>query len=136
MCHSAPVTTTTPAARPTAPGRQVWFVLGLLALAVQLWSLYTPNPPGGVTFPHADKVVHVLLFAVPVACFCRAASRPLLVAGIFALHAVLSELVQYHWVSGRSGSPADAVADMLGVGAGWLWAAWPPGRTQHRRDEA
>ena len=38
----------------------------------------------------------------------------------FAVNAVVSELYQARPGSGRSGDPYDAVADLVGIAAGWL----------------
>ncbi|GAA1390882.1 VanZ family protein [Luteococcus peritonei] len=119
--------TATPARHQTW-SRRAWLVLGLLAVAFQAWALYTPSPPGGVNFTHADKLVHFALFFMPVTFFCLAQLRPVLVAGAFAVHAVVSELVQYRFVAGRSGSPADAITDLAGIIGGWLLARGVAGR--------
>lgn len=91
-----------------------------LALMVQLAVLYAPRAPavgGGVG---VDKVVHVLVFgAVAVAALrCGLPSVPVLL--VSAAHAVVSELAQALLLSGRSGDPADVVADLVGVGVGAL----------------
>jgi hypothetical protein len=44
-------------------------------------------------------------------------------AGLLAVHAVSSELVQHWLLANRSGDPADVAADLLGVGLG-LAVAW------------
>ncbi|MBT9255839.1 VanZ family protein [Phycicoccus sp. MAQZ13P-2] len=106
-------------AAPPRPGR----VAGALALAatiVQLVVLYVPRAPGVDPFPHADKVVHLTVFLVPVALAVLAGVRVRWAAGVFAAHAVLSEVVQATLLPARSGDPLDAVADLTGVALGAL----------------
>jgi hypothetical protein len=100
-------------------------LLGLLALAVvaQLAVLYAPAQPDGVpSFVHADKVVHVLVFLVPTALALLAGFRPRVVVGVFAGHAVVSEVVQGVLLPSRAGDPLDVLADLTGVALGVL--AW------------
>ncbi len=89
-------------------------------LAVQLVVVYLPgSPDGGLELPWlpgADKVVHSLIFAIPVYLFARLTRRVGLVAGVFALHAVVSELVQWWFIPYRDGDPWDVVADLIGIG--------------------
>lgn len=91
----------------------------LLAVAVHLFGLYWPGSPDstGFGFPGADKIAHVLLFAVPVWLLGRLTGRVWLVAGIFVAHAVASELIQHQFLPNRSGDPFDLVADLVGVAA-------------------
>ncbi len=114
--ETAPATTS-PAGR---SGRPV--VIGLLALAVavQLVVLYAPSTGGPALFPQADKVVHLLVFLVPVALALVAGFRRRLVVAVFAAQAVLSEVVQAVFLPYRSGDPLDAVADLTGVALGVL----------------
>jgi uncharacterized membrane protein YhdT len=103
-----------------AAGRWRWGVLAVAALAVHLVALYLPGDPSGSLelpwLPGADKVVHVLLFAVPTYLFGRLTRRVGLVAGVFAVHAVVSELIQWRFVPYRDGDPFDALADLVGIG--------------------
>ena len=84
-------------------------------------------------FPSADKVQHALGFALPMflvlltsQSYAARAGRTLrsvwvaAVAGVFAINAVVSELVQARPGSGRSGDPFDAIADLIGIALGWL----------------
>jgi VanZ family protein len=107
-----------------APGRPrpaaavwLWFAL---AVAVNLIVVFWPSIPAGAPrlFPHADKLAHAAVFAA-VAYTGRRARLPL-VPLVLALtvHAVESELVQQYLLSGRSGDPADSVADLIGMCAG------------------
>ena len=38
--------------------------------------------------------------------------------GVFAAHAVVSELIQHVWYQHRTGDPLDVVADWIGIAAG------------------
>ncbi|SDS88605.1 hypothetical protein SAMN04488543_2582 [Friedmanniella luteola] len=111
-------------------------VLAGLAVAAQLWGLYrVSGPPSPGWFPHADKLEHGLGFALPVGLLLLALGlrrlargrRPsrrtlLVVVGVFAAHAVVSEVVQHTFYTGRTGDPLDALADGVGIAAGALVA--------------
>ncbi len=99
-------------------GRAMLWVLLVVAVAVQLVVLYVPSGVGQQPFPGSDKVVHVLVFLVPVLVALLAGMRPALVVGVFAGHAVVSETVQALFLPGRSGDPADVIADLTGVALG------------------
>ncbi len=104
--------------------------LSVVAIAVQCYGLYRPvGPPQPDWLPYADKIAHLLGFAVPVALvllsvawFARVPSRPVMIAVVaaFAGQAVLSELVQAYLLPNRAGDLADLVADGLGIGLGVL----------------
>jgi VanZ family protein len=84
-------------------------------VVLQFFALYWPrvDVQGPVTW--SDKVVHVILFAVPTAAGLLAGFRPVYVVGAMALHAPASELVQHYLLPHRSGDLGDAVADLCGV---------------------
>lgn len=107
-------------------------MLAGLALAVQLVVLYLPgSPDGGLELPWlpgADKLVHALVFAVPTYFFGRLTRRVGLVAGLFAVQAVVSELVQWRFIPYRDGDPFDALADLVGIGLAVLLLKRRPGR--------
>ena len=94
--------------------------LAAVALVVQLVAVYLPGSPGGGLelpwLPGLDKVVHFLIFGAPVYLFGRLTRRVGLVAGVFAVHAVVSELVQWRFIPYRDGDPLDALADLVGIG--------------------
>ena len=94
-----------------------------LAVAVQLVVLYSPEAGGPPLFPQGDKVTHLLVFLVPVALAVVAGFPRVVVAGVFAAQAVLSEVVQAVLLPHRSGDPLDAVADLTGVALGVLVGA-------------
>ena len=93
-----------------------------LAVAVQLVVLYAPEGGGPPLFPNADKVVHVVVFLVPVALALLAGFRRSVVVVVFAGQAVLSEVVQGLLLPHRSGDVLDVVADLTGVALGVLVA--------------
>ncbi len=111
---------TTPRASPArARGRSTAaVVLAAIAVAAQLLVLYWPvvTVEGPVSW--TDKVVHLLVFAVPTYAVGWALGSARTAALIFAIHAPLSELVQHYVLPGRSGDPWDVVLDLVGVALG------------------
>ena len=83
----------------------------VLQLCVLYWPVVTVEGPVSWT----DKVVHVLVFAVPTYLVGRALRRVGPVVAIFLVHAPVSELVQHFLLPGRSGDVWDAVVDVIGV---------------------
>jgi VanZ family protein len=120
-------------------------VLAGLGLVVHLWGLYrVTGPPSPPWFPNADKVEHLVGFGLPLllvllTLWLRARSRgralPVRVVAVvvaaFALHGVVSELVQHFFYTGRTGDPFDTAADWVGVLLGLL-AFRLVGRTSRR----
>lgn len=117
---------------------QVLTGLAIAVVLVHLYGLYRPTgPPPSLWFPHSDKVQHALGFAAPVALILLArlparrdlgAARELrgrfvaVVVVVFALHAVVSEVIQHLAYVHRTGDPVDVLADWVGVAAGWVAA--------------
>ncbi len=89
-------------------------VVGGAHLAALYWPRVTVAGP--VTW--TDKVVHPVLFLVPLVVWSLWWGRWQPVAMLLAAHAVVSELVQHFCLPNRSGDPWDAAADLLGVGIG------------------
>lgn len=98
--------------------RSPWLWVFVVLVVTHLCALYWPRigVEGPVTW--TDKVVHVLLFALPAAAGLLAGLRPAYLLVPLALHAPLSELVQHFLLPNRSGDPWDAVADLSGVVVG------------------
>ena len=104
------------------------------AVVVQQVGLYGPTGPVQLTwFLGADKLQHTIGFALPMflvlltsQIYAARAGRTLrslwvaAIAGVFALNAVVSELVQARPGSGRSGDVVDAIADVIGIVLGWV----------------
>ena len=84
----------------------------VVQFAVLYWPVVTIEGPVGWT----DKVVHLLVFAVPTYAVGRAVGSVRAAVLVFALHAPVSELVQHFLLPGRSGDGWDAVVDLVGVG--------------------
>lgn len=95
-----------------------------VALALHLWGLYTPGEPeSGMLFPHADKVLHFLGFAIP-ASLAVLLFRHWWPIVAFAGNAVLSELIQHFFLPNRDGDVFDLLADLSGLlvaVAVWWW---------------
>jgi VanZ family protein len=100
--------------------RPVVVVLLVLAVVGQLVVLYSPDGGGPPVFPQGDKVIHLLVFLVPVALAVLAGFRRRVVGVVFAAQAVLSEVVQAVLLPHRSGDPLDALADLTGVALGLM----------------
>jgi hypothetical protein len=97
----------------------------VVAVVVQLISLYSPEMPGGPQIPGLDKVVHLSIFAAPALAALMAGISAPLVLGILAVHAPLSELIQHYALTQRSGDGLDMVADLAGVAIGGLaYVVW------------
>jgi hypothetical protein len=103
-----------------------------LAVSLQVSGLYrVTGPPQPSWFPLPDKLGHAVGFALPVMLILLAAAlrRPAgrqrpspatqaVAVGVFAAHAVVSELIQHVWYRHRTGDPLDVVADWVGIAAG------------------
>ena len=111
----------------------------VLAVGMHVFGLYrVTGPPTAPWFPNADKLEHAVGFGLPVLLilltldwYGRSSIRwQWLVVGVFAAHAIVSELIQHWFYVTRTGDPRDALADWIGVGLGWLGyrlirARWP-----------
>jgi len=100
----------------TASRRVVALAVG--AVVVQLLVLYWPAVTVQGPVSWTDKVVHLLVFAVPTYAVGRALGSVRIAAVVFAIHAPVSELVQHVLLPGRSGDVWDAVLDLVGVAVG------------------
>jgi hypothetical protein len=104
--------------RRSAARSRVAVGLAVAAVVVQLLVLYWPvvTVEGPVSW--TDKVVHLLVFAVPTYAVGRALGSVRTAVLVFAIHAPVSELVQHFLLPGRSGDVWDAVVDLVGVALG------------------
>ena len=120
-----------PAAGASAARPDLLWLLGFGAvLAVQLIVVYAPQGPGGPQIAGLDKLVHLVIFALPVLAALMAGLRAPWVLGILAVHAPVSELVQHFALPRRTGDLLDMVADLAGVALGYLaFLVW--NRRQH-----
>ena len=94
-----------------------------VVVLISLLILFLPNDdvPSGFP-PGTDKVVHCLLFGALALTGLRAGLRPARLLPALAGYAVISEIVQSVPALGRSSSPADVLADLVGIVLGWLLA--------------
>lgn len=113
--------------------RARWWLAAALAIGLQTYALYRPSgPPSELAIPGLDKVAHMIIFALPVFLVLLAlrqaqGTNPVtdpkrgyrLVLGMFAVHAVVSEVVQGQFYRHRSGDPFDVLADLLGIAVGY-----------------
>ncbi|WP_156023232.1 VanZ family protein [Terracoccus sp. 273MFTsu3.1] len=104
--------------RRSAPTSRLVVGLAVAAVVTQLLVLYWPvvTIEGPVSW--TDKVVHLLVFAVPTYAVGRALRSVRTAVVVFAIHAPVSELVQHYLLPGRSGDVWDAVLDLVGVALG------------------
>ena len=119
-------------------GRTAWQLFAV-AVAVNLVLLFWPRAPGTPGGLHLDKVVHVLSFAFVMWSGARAGFPIRWLVAVLAVHAVTSELIQHALLPGRSGDPADVLADLTGVAGVVLAlgaASWRDGRERERDDGA
>jgi len=112
-CGSMTSPTDSAATRLARPG-----VVAIVAVVAQLVVLYWPvvTVEGPVSW--TDKVVHLLVFAVPTYAVGRALRSVRAAVLVFAIHAPVSELVQHFLMPGRSGDGWDVVLDLVGVAVG------------------
>lgn len=89
-------------------------------IGASLVVLFAPTPGGPELFPYADKVIHVLLFAVLAWSGTRAGVASLTLALALVAYAVASETIQATVLPERSGAWQDVVADVVGCALGLL----------------
>ncbi|HNQ06076.1 MAG TPA: hypothetical protein PKH97_02695 [Tetrasphaera sp.] len=97
-------------------------VLTALALLANAVAVFMPGGDGVPLFSYADKIIHVLIFAVPALLGLLAGlpRRPWL-AGL-AVYAPVTEILQATLIPSRDGSFGDLTADLLGlVSAAVVW---------------
>jgi hypothetical protein len=94
-----------------------WAAFALL-LAMQVYVLYLASGVGAPPFRHADKLVHVVIFALP-AVLAALLDRGWAL-GVLVVHAVVSEPVQAWATDGRLADVWDTVAGLVGIVLGVL----------------
>lgn len=103
----------------------MWRLVFGIALAAQLIALYAPDGPTGPQVTGLDKVIHLLIFAVPAFAAMMVGIRARWALGILAVHAPVSELIQHFALQHRSGDVLDVAADLSGVAlAGCAFVVW------------
>lgn len=100
------------------PGRTSFFITA----AASLFILFLPESGVPTAPAGSDKAVHVALFAALAATGGWAGFRSRVLLSALTGYAVLSEVVQHVLPLGRTGDPADALADVCGMAAGWVLA--------------
>ena len=95
-------------------GRAAWWLFAVAVIS-NLLLLYWPRAPGTGGIPHLDKAVHLVSFAFVTWTGARAGLPIRVLAAVLAVHAIASELIQHVVLPGRSGDPADVLADLAGV---------------------
>ena len=98
--------------------RQFWLWTFAVLVLAHLAALYWPRVSVEGPVIWSDKVMHVILFALPAAAGLLAGLRPAYLLVPLALHAPVSEALQHFVLPNRSGDPWDAVADLSGVVVG------------------
>ncbi len=93
----------------------MWAGAALGLVGLHLAALYWPVVAVAGPVEWSDKVVHVLIFAVPTFVVGWWLRRPELVVLGFALHAPVSEIIQAQALPGRSGDWVDVLCDLAGV---------------------
>jgi VanZ family protein len=102
-----------------------------VAVLVSMAVLFAPAGEVPSAPPGVDKLVHVLVFLALASTGRWAGVRAAVLAVLLVAYAAVSELVQVFSPLGRSGTPADWLADLLGVALGL--AAWLTGERLRER---
>ncbi len=103
--------------------RPLWQAIGWAMLGTVIWFSLASHPPDAIFFPHADKVKHLLAYAVLMGWFgqiyTRTTTQRSWLLGLILLGVAL-EFLQ-GWGGVRFFDPADMLANSLGVLLGyWL----------------
>ena len=104
-----------------------------VAVALNLVAVYAPSDAGGATlFPYADKLAHVLVFALVAWTGLRAGVPGVPLLTVLIAHAAASEVLQPALLPRRTGDLADVLAAVVGVVAG-VATARRPSAAAHRQ---
>ena len=101
-----------------------------VAVLVSLAVLFAPAGEVPDAPPVVDKVVHLVLFLALAVTGRWAGIRAGVLGGLLVAYAAVSEVLQAVTPVQRSGSPADLLADVVGVALGL--AAWALGERSRR----
>ena len=94
-----------------------------VTFVVALIVLFTPASGVPSSFQHSDKIIHCILFAA-LAYTSRLAGIGWVKTALWvSAFAVMSEFLQAILPLGRSGSAADALADVVGIALGLVAAS-------------
>ena len=108
--------------------RARWPVLFVLYAALISGLSHIPLPTSGdaAVFPGADKLVHIVEFALLALLAWKAFRRRLLPALLACIAFAAADELHQALVPARVASPFDAAADVLGAMLGLLLARWGP----------
>lgn len=110
--------------------RPLYLALGLAYLALLFWATLTSTPPAGPDVPYADKWEHFAAYALLMGwwgqLFEAPSARLRLCLACAALGALLELLQGLGGV--RQMELADACANAIGAGLGWLFTRGRGGR--------
>ncbi len=115
------------------PPRRLDLVVFGFVVALSAYVFFDPSPPGEAPFRYADKVVHAVLFLAVAWTGARAGLEFRALAIGLVAYAIGSEVIQYAFLSDRSGDLSDVAADLVGAAAG---LAIPRSRGQIMRARA
>lgn len=116
-----------------------WVAVTIVLFAVLAWMLYTPSTASSTSVladlldsllgglpgvsspsdPGFDKIAHASGFAAVTAAALLAGWSPAWVIGLSVAHAIVSELIQWQFIPGRTGDPLDAAVDIAGILVAW-----------------
>ncbi len=103
--------------------RKLWLSLGWLLVGAVIYLSLTPRlPPEALRFLNADKIGHLLAYAILMAWFCQLfwhMNERLKLGLAFATMGIALEFVQ-GLIGYRYFDYADMLANVLGVVAGWM----------------
>jgi len=109
--------------------RRIWLSAGWLLVVLVVYFSLAPHPPEPLSFDNADKLEHLLAYALLSLwlnqLYSSALSRSLVVVALVALGVGL-EYVQ-GWTGYRMFDVLDMLANSVGVLTGWLLALTPLG---------
>ncbi len=107
--------------------RKIWLAAGWLLIFLISYISLIPSPPAPMRFPHADKLEHLLSYAVLMGWFCQIYAareqRIWLALACIAFGGVI-ELLQ-GWSGYRTADWLDLLSDGLGVALGWALNTTP-----------
>lgn len=102
--------------------RKTWLAAGWLLIFLIGYLSLIPSPPAPLRFPHADKLEHLLSYALLMGWFCQLYSarwQRICLALACVAYGGIIELLQ-GWSGYRTADWMDLLADSLGVALGWL----------------
>ena len=107
--------------------RPLWLAVGWAMLAAVVWLSLTGDPPDVVDFPFADKLEHLLAYAVLMTWFGQLYTTTRSQAGGLTGLILMGVTIEYlqDWGGVRHFEPADMLANSLGALLGHQLARGP-----------